>query len=249
MGRTELMRAIADISRRIALEYIPPFRGSATRVLDRQTPTKSLPIDFSLIEERKRAEYAKLEQVIAYAMSVTCRRAQLLSYFGDQATTCGHCDQCDARARPLGAKHASVTTRPTVPCDPARLAALIRDILSAVRELNGRLGKTTVALALTGSKSTKATRFGLQKRACFGRCAGLGQAEIVEVMDAMLSLGWLEQGGERLRPTVALSRLGAEVLAGRGNIPPDFPVPPAIGARLSSEESASNKAARTVRSG
>ncbi|MDR3388488.1 MAG: DNA helicase RecQ [Rudaea sp.] len=46
-------------------------------------------------EERKRAERAKLDALLAYAETIGCRRQRLLGYFGEIfAAPCGNCDNC-----------------------------------------------------------------------------------------------------------------------------------------------------------
>lgn len=46
-------------------------------------------------EQRKRLERGKLDQLLAYAESITCRRRLLLGAFGEEyAKDCGNCDNC-----------------------------------------------------------------------------------------------------------------------------------------------------------
>ncbi|MDY6992741.1 MAG: DNA helicase RecQ, partial [Pseudomonadota bacterium] len=46
-------------------------------------------------EQHKRIEKHKLETMLGYCETTTCRRQVLLEYFGDQlAQPCGHCDNC-----------------------------------------------------------------------------------------------------------------------------------------------------------
>ena len=46
-------------------------------------------------DERKRVERAKLDALLGYAESTTCRRQRLLAYFGETlAQPCGNCDNC-----------------------------------------------------------------------------------------------------------------------------------------------------------
>jgi len=46
-------------------------------------------------EERKRVERAKLDALLGYAESTSCRRQRLLAYFGEtQVQPCGNCDNC-----------------------------------------------------------------------------------------------------------------------------------------------------------
>jgi ATP-dependent DNA helicase RecQ len=45
-------------------------------------------------EEQKRVEAIKLDAMLGYAESATCRRQVLLSYFGEHSAACGNCDVC-----------------------------------------------------------------------------------------------------------------------------------------------------------
>jgi len=45
-------------------------------------------------EEQKRVEGIKLDAMLGYAESATCRRAVLLEYFGERSAGCGNCDVC-----------------------------------------------------------------------------------------------------------------------------------------------------------
>jgi len=44
--------------------------------------------------ERKRREHKRLDALIAYCESPTCRRRVLLSHFGENPEPCGNCDMC-----------------------------------------------------------------------------------------------------------------------------------------------------------
>jgi len=45
-------------------------------------------------EDFKRLQRAKLEALLALAEAHDCRRVRLLSYFGEESTPCGNCDNC-----------------------------------------------------------------------------------------------------------------------------------------------------------
>lgn len=45
-------------------------------------------------DANKRREHKRLDSLVAYAEASTCRRAMLLSYFGDEVEPCGNCDIC-----------------------------------------------------------------------------------------------------------------------------------------------------------
>lgn len=45
--------------------------------------------------ERRAADHGRLNALLGLAETGTCRRVQLLAYFGEQSTPCGNCDTCD----------------------------------------------------------------------------------------------------------------------------------------------------------
>ncbi|MDF1802592.1 DNA helicase RecQ [Thalassovita sp.] len=45
--------------------------------------------------ERRAADHARLNALLGLAEALKCRRATLLSYFGEDVTQCGNCDLCD----------------------------------------------------------------------------------------------------------------------------------------------------------
>lgn len=219
MDRSSLVSAIGYLARRIKLDYIPPFRGSATRVIDRLTPAESLDIDFAALEERRANEYEKLDRVMRYAQLAHCRRAQILEYFGESAEPCGNCDICGSDGK--GRVSHGASRAPSVSRDQAQR------VLEAAGDLRGRLGKTLLAQALTGSNSQKVKRFGLQRRPWFGALEGARQSDLVALIDRLLGLGLLEVSGEAMRPTISLSAAGAAVVGGKAAWPAEFATPDA----------------------
>jgi ATP-dependent DNA helicase RecQ len=51
-------------------------------------------IESALPPAQKQLEQQKLDAMLGYAESIQCRRQLLLSYFGEQSTACGNCDNC-----------------------------------------------------------------------------------------------------------------------------------------------------------
>jgi ATP-dependent DNA helicase RecQ len=223
MDRVSLARTIREVAERIRMDYVPPFRGHAIRLVDRTTPVDRLGVDFALLETRKRYEYAKLDRVIAFAEGHACRRVALLGYFGESSAACGNCDQCvnpapRDRETPRDARLSELD-------DSATTA--VRAVLSAVAEIRGRFGKTVVAQTLTAGRTKKVTRFGLERLRCFGALAGMRQSDVVTILEALLAAGLIQQQGDALRPRVALTARGAEVLRGRA-IPDGVRLPEAL---------------------
>ena len=66
---TSLAHALRELNELDVFTYIPPFRGRAIRMIQRDTPFDELEIDFEALDRRKAAEYEKLNLVIRFALS------------------------------------------------------------------------------------------------------------------------------------------------------------------------------------
>ncbi len=222
IDRTTFQQTLRELTSRLQMDYIPPFRGSATRIVDRTTPADDLRIDFDALEDRKRREYAKLDRMIDYAQTGTCRRQAILRYFGERIQPCGHCDNCDHH-QPTNqhddsdGKHQSADV-------PANVTELARLVVGAVRDVNGKIGKTTLAAALCGSKSQKSLRFGMGKRTWHGALSAHTQKDVVDLIHALQLVGIVEQRGDNLRPTVGVGDKGEAFLNGEETLPARLPI-------------------------
>jgi ATP-dependent DNA helicase RecQ len=72
--------------------------GAGVRMVNPRAPIERWPIDWAGITSRRRIAEERLQAMIRYAESRTCRRAVLLGYFGDSVDggPCGKCDRCNA---------------------------------------------------------------------------------------------------------------------------------------------------------
>ena len=84
LDRPALGRALKSLAAELPIDYVPPFRGNAIRVIDRTRKPRDLKIDFATLEKRKQHEYDKLERMIQYCRSRQCRRSYILDYFGER---------------------------------------------------------------------------------------------------------------------------------------------------------------------
>ncbi len=208
LDRPALNRAIKAIVAELPVDYIPPFRGTAIRVVDRARKARDLEIDFSNLEKRKRHEYDKLDRMSQYALSTICRRSLILSYFGEKANLSARCDGCDNCKGDDGTSPARVDAT-TVNTPESR--EVIQKILSGVARAKGRFGKGVVAQMLAGSDSERMTRGGLHLLSTYGilRHGGLTHKDIADVIDALSDSGLIEsQAVDRFRPVISLSESG-----------------------------------------
>jgi ATP-dependent DNA helicase RecQ len=99
MDRDTLGRHLRELCKLDDFEYVPPFRGRAIHFRRRDVPFDALSIDHAALAARKKADYEKLDQMVAYARTKTCRQRAILDYFGDtSATNCGICDRCQGQS-------------------------------------------------------------------------------------------------------------------------------------------------------
>ncbi len=205
--RETVSQALRDLNKLEAIDYVPAFRGRAIHMRGDAPSFAALDIDFDELDQRRQAEYDKLDRVIRLAKTRRCRQLEILKYFGDpQAGDCGNCDNCCAAGR---------VARATEITDGAVLEA-VRMTLSGVARTKGRFGKTLVAKMLCGSKSARLTKFGLHRLSTHGLLSFLKQAEVVQLIDELVRAGLLEQAAvDRNRPLVKMTKQGADIMRGR----------------------------------
>jgi ATP-dependent DNA helicase RecQ len=206
---TQFSRALYELCDKLPVEYVPPFRGNAVRMLDRNRTVKDIGVNFEQLEDRKKCEFDKLERVISYAQSRQCRRHAILTYFGDNAPLrCGHCDNC------APGKHAA---RTEVQAND-RVRDVVRKILSGIaRATRGRIGfgKRLVAAMLVGRNVKAVKRWGFDKLSTFGLLKDFDEDEVVLLIESLIATGWVEQEEfERFKPVIRVSPEGREVMMG-----------------------------------
>ncbi len=211
MDSTTLSRNLRELAALAAVDYVPPFRGRAIHLVERGRPFEELEIDFDTLEEHKAAEYERLEHLIRFAKSLSCRQQVILTYFGEtDSPPCDHCDNCREPSQQPGSGEASRAVVGPV------LDAL-RMVLSGVARVRRGCGKQLLAQMLCGSKSQKVVRNRLDKLSTFGLLAHLTQPEVVKLTEALLRSKLLEETEiEPFRPVLQLTPLGSEVMSGRG---------------------------------
>jgi ATP-dependent DNA helicase RecQ len=232
MDLAAVNRALKELCKLQSFDYVPPFRGRAVHMLEREKEFDELGIDFDEQLRLKDAEYAKLDRVIQYATSRRCRQLEILDYFGDPSKQqCGTCDNCLASANKTSNVQASggreAPGKPTrrkvetdreahasrSPAYPQQVVDAVRIVLSGVARMKGRYGKQMVARMLVGSKSKEAARF--SQLSTFGLLGALSESQAVALIDALLAARLLMQVEETpRRPLVRLTPQGQEVMLG-----------------------------------
>ncbi len=231
LERDSLNRALRELLKLPQFDYVAPFRGRALHVVDRERRFSELDIDFEELSTRKRAEMAKLDQVVAYAYATDCRQGFILDYFGDeQRATCGVCDQCSSTG---------VAAAPErIQCgQTSRTIEVLRKILSGVARVKERFGKMVVAQMLCGSKSTKISKAGLDRLSTFGLLSEFTQREVAALIDELISGDLVSQSEvDRFRPVMKLTPLGRDVMLGEATPPGSLWASPELARKLGVRE-------------
>ncbi|SMC34047.1 DNA helicase RecQ [Polynucleobacter kasalickyi] len=143
-------------------------------------------------EDRKRVERQKLNALLGYCESITCRHQSILRYFGeDHPGSCGHCDNC------------------LEPVSTWLATAEVQKALSCVYRTGQRFGVTHLIDVLLGKETVKVKEFGHDTVSTFGIGKELSQSEWNSVYRQLVAGGFLNAdialyGGLKLVDELAL---------------------------------------------
>ncbi|BEL07512.1 DNA helicase RecQ [Actinoplanes sichuanensis] len=140
-----------------------------------------------------------LDAMLALCESVTCRRAQILQYFGQEApAACGNCDSCLAPPESWDA---------TVPAQK-----LLSTVFRLHKERNQRFGSQHSIDILLGKRTDKVSRFRHDELSVFGIGSDLSEVEWRNVVRQLLAGDFLAV--EPNHQTLTLTARSGEVLRG-----------------------------------
>src|SRR3989338_936705 len=126
-------------------------------------------------EERKRLERQKLDALLGYCESTTCRHQTVLRYFGEEHP--GNCNECDNCLEPVDTWDAT---------QAAQMA------LSCVYRTGQRFGAGHLSDVLTGKATERVEKFNHQRLSTFGIGKELGPAQWSGVYRQLVASGLLE---------------------------------------------------------
>ncbi len=126
-------------------------------------------------EERKRLERRKLDALLGYCESTTCRHQSVLRYFGEEHS--GNCGQCDNCLEPVDTWDATL---------PAQMA------LSCVYRTGQRFGAGHLGDVLTGKATERVEQFNHHILSTFGIGKELNAAQWNSVYRQLVAGGLLE---------------------------------------------------------
>jgi ATP-dependent DNA helicase RecQ len=252
MDHAAIANTLRELNSKDWFIYVPPFRGRAIRMIQRNVPFERLEIDFDTLQRRKQAELEKLDCVIRFAMGGSCRQREILRYFGEEnAPPCGHCDNCrlhgfsqDCKAATIGRGPEEEPTRQRAASadtlDPAILRT-VQIVLSGVARAQRvcSCGRNLVAQMLCGSGNKRLKKLRFDSLSTFGLLKHLTQDEVLLIVDALMTLRCLQPVDvERNRPVIELTEFGGEVMCGRASLPGKLALPPYLLLKLGTKPKA-----------
>jgi len=172
--------------------------------------------DPAIIEERKAHARQKLELILHYSRTHSCRRRMILDYFGDPADVenC-HCDVCRRESGQETQAEAAVVI-------PDETITLIRQLLSAIARMRGKFGVGAVAEVLTGAENERVRKWGLDQLSVYGLLRTHTAKRVIAMIHRLLESGLARQRdpeGTKFMPVVDLTAAGVAVMKGEQNPP------------------------------
>jgi len=159
-------------------------------------------IDEKPSEQEQQVARAQLQQMVHYAETRVCRRAELLRYFSETYPddNCGACDNC------LSPRE---TFDGTIP------AQKLLSCVYRIREKSGfAVGLNHVVEVLTGAESEKVLKWGHNQLSTYGIGTELHRLAWAAIGRELVRLGYLEQSAARFN-VLELTTAGLAVLKAR----------------------------------
>jgi len=127
-------------------------------------------------DKQRRIDAHKLNSMVGFAESLTCRRRVLLGYLGEHmAANCGNCDICLDPPEQYDATEAA------------------RKVLSCVYRVGQRFGMTHVVDVLRGADNERVRKFDHERLTTYGIGLEHSQAEWLSIVRQLIHRGYLVQ--------------------------------------------------------
>jgi ATP-dependent DNA helicase RecQ len=153
-------------------------------------------------ETEQQVARAQLRQIVHYAESAACRRAELLEYFGEKFPS-DNCSACDNCLEPRETYDGTIVAQKFLSC-----------IYRIAQQSNFRVGLRHLVAVLTGADTEKIQRWGHDRLSTYGIGRELNRAQWAAVGRELMRLGYVTVA-EGEFATLALTPEGIAVLRTR----------------------------------
>jgi ATP-dependent DNA helicase RecQ len=194
-------------------------RTKGTRLLKPDLPFEKLKIDFKGLEEKRRRDEAKLEQMVRFVRSRKCRQKLILDYFGEKREEdCGRCDRClESHLRVIrkGSEEEVLIVRKA-------LSAVARTCHRTPGGWEGQYGVGRIVLSLLGSRAKDVLDAGMDRLTTYGLLRDLPESYLRALFDSLKGEHYLGVSTGSY-PIVSLTSTGESVM--KGEIVPEMDWP------------------------
>ena len=156
---------------------------------------------FVYLSEKRNRDKRKLQDMLRYAGTPSCRQAYILSYFGesDVAAECNNCDRC----RPIKGEEVREPFEEEWP--------VLQKVLSCVARMRTSFGCARVVQVLTGSRAKPVLERGLDHLSTYGLLKDHGEGYVRRILDELVQEGCVRiTTGDY--PLVDITELGRRVM-------------------------------------
>ena len=167
----------------------------AKRLIDSSQKNPNLSSDE--MNEIRRAELSRLDQMIQYCKTTECLRAYILRYFGQESNpTCDNCGNCHSTFKSID------------------ITLYAQKILSCIKRINDKVGYSFGAemlkAVLRGSRDAKLLKLELNQLSTYGIMRDISSSEVNEYIHILIDYGYIEKNEKY--GTLTLSNLAKGVL-------------------------------------
>ncbi|WP_430609344.1 DNA helicase RecQ [Enterococcus sp. DIV0876] len=144
-------------------------------------------------------EYLKLREMSQYGHTQMCLQRYILRYFGEDGPDCHRCSNClDER-------------------EQVDITVDTQKVLSCVKRMGERFGKSLIGKVLTGSADQKVKQWGFEKLPTYGLLKDWSQKDVNQLIDYLTASGYLLPS-EGQYPLLSVTNAGVEVLLGKAQV-------------------------------
>jgi ATP-dependent DNA helicase RecQ len=200
-GDEENVRAVIGHLTRAGLvtpQPAPPDRAAGLVV--GEWNSRALSACLGSARDGERARWSQYRSVWAYVEGSGCRRAALLSHFGDRSSSAPSvacCDVCSPSAAPPATAPADASSGRQRNPGAYATGDLDAAILDVVVSAAPPVGRTRTVEILRGGRSKVIAEHAYDRLAAYGTFAHLRSAEVLGRVDQLLEAGTLRSSGGR----------------------------------------------------
>jgi len=213
------------------------------RIVERKVKPATIARIAGDLAKQRDERLRRLNEMVGYCKTSSCRRQATLSYFGDwekprTRTDDGKlfcCDNCEMAEKGIVAKVAVPASKERIDM-PSRVETEIHSLLQGMDALWPQVGRSRLSKILRGSNSKEVQRFKAEGCPLLGALRGASESAVNDFLDKLLSAGLLHQGDEEEYFVVRVTTAGREAWRGKTELGIAVPGSP-VQARGDMEES------------